>query len=130
MDQAQHDHRAGDAETSVMNTFRILLWILVALILIFTITAVAQGGLNFITPFFAPLPSLTWQAQFHLDFALYLFVSALWMAWRSGFSRAGLALACLCAPLGMLFFAPYLIYLLGQTKGDMRALLLGVHTEA
>lgn len=113
----------------LMPKFRFVLIAMTGAIILFSITAVLNDGFDLITPFLSPILALSWPAQFHVDFTLYLVLSGLWMAWRQGFSRGGVALGLLAAPLGMLFFAPYLIYLIAQTKGDPQKLLLGVHHQ-
>lgn len=112
-----------------MAQLRLVLIAMTALIVIFTATAIQQGGLNLITPFLTPMFAMTWPGQFHVDFTCYLVLSGIWMAWRSGFSKGGIALGILAPPLGILFFAPYLIYLISKTGGDVRKLILGVHNE-
>ncbi|MDW3223466.1 MAG: hypothetical protein R8G34_11370 [Paracoccaceae bacterium] len=110
-----------------MARLRIVLIAMTGIIILFTITAIVDGGFNLFTPFLSPILALTWQGQFNVDFATYLVLSGLWMAWRSGFTRTGVVLGVCAPPLGILFFAPYLIYLIGQCNGDPRRLLLGVH---
>ena len=110
-----------------MTAFRMVLIAMTALIILFTFTAIANGGLDLFAPFLNPIFAMTWQGQFHIDFAAYLVLSGIWMAWRSGFSRSGLILGICAPPLGILFFAPYLIYLTGKCGGDPRKLMLGVH---
>lgn len=110
-----------------MTTFRLVLITMTALIILFTITAIADGGLDLFKPFLGPIFAMNWQGQFHIDFASYLVLSGIWMAWRSGFSRGGVILGICAPPLGILFFAPYLMYLLARCNGDLRKFLLGVH---
>ena len=110
-----------------MSKFRLTLIAMTATIILFTITAVADEGLDLFTPFLGPIVAMNWQGQFNIDFATYLVLSGIWMAWRSGFSRAGVMLGVCAPPLGILFFAPYLIFLIGKCGGDPRKLLLGVH---
>ena len=110
-----------------MAQLRIILIAMTAIIILFTITAIANGGLNLFTPFLSPIFALNWQGQFNVDFATYLVLSGIWMAWRSGFTSGGIVLGVCAPPLGILFFAPYLIYLIGKSNGDPRRLLLGVH---
>ena len=112
-----------------MPLFRNILVVMTIVILIATIAAVADGGVNLITPYVSPIFALNWQGQFNIDFACYLILSGLWMAWRSGYSGRGIVLGLFAPPLGILFLAPYLIYLISQTSGDIRKLLLGVHAE-
>lgn len=109
-----------------MAMFQMVLIAMTAVIALFTVTAVAQGGPNLLTPFFKPILAMTWQGQFHIDFVTYLVLSGIWMAWRSGFSRGGLVLGVCAPPLGILFLAPYLLYLCAKHRNDPRALLLGV----
>ncbi|WP_282157850.1 MULTISPECIES: hypothetical protein [Roseobacteraceae] len=110
-----------------MTGLRYALIAMTVLIVVFTVTAIANGGLNLITPFLMPILALSWQGQFNIDFACYLVLSGIWMAWRGGFSGGSIALGILAPPLGILFLAPYLIYLVGRSNGDPRQLLLGVH---
>ncbi|WP_299498550.1 hypothetical protein [uncultured Roseobacter sp.] len=110
-----------------MTKFRYALVAMTVLIVVFTVAAIANGGINLITPFLTPILALSWQGQFNIDFACYLVLSGIWMAWRGGFSGASIALGVLAPPLGILFFAPYLIYLVSKSNGDPRQLLLGVH---
>lgn len=110
-----------------MNIFRNVLIAMTGGVAAMTVAAVADGGVDLITPYFAAIFALTWQGQFNVDFACYLVLSGIWMAWRSGFSRGGIALGVFATPLGILFFAPYLIYLIGHSSGDVRKLMLGVH---
>ena len=110
-----------------MTKFRYALIAMTVLIVTFTVAAIANGGVNLITPFLAPILALSWQGQFNIDFACYLILSGIWMAWRGGFSSRSIALGVFAPPLGILFFAPYLIYLVGKSNGNPRQLLLGVH---
>ena len=110
-----------------MTKFRYALIAMTVLIVAFTVAAIANGGINLITPFMTPILALSWQGQFNIDFACYLVLSGIWMAWRGGFSKGSIALGVLAPPLGILFFAPYLIYLVSRSNDDPRQLLLGVH---
>ncbi|MEL6680967.1 MAG: hypothetical protein AAFQ51_19855 [Pseudomonadota bacterium] len=110
-----------------MAQVRLLLLAITAVIVGFTFAAVATDGPNLLPHFFRPVLALEWQGQFNVDFTGYLILSGVWMAWRGGFTRASIALGILAPPLGMLFFAPYLIYLIGRSGGDPKRLLLGVH---
>ncbi|MEM9435159.1 MAG: hypothetical protein AAGA12_14670 [Pseudomonadota bacterium] len=112
-----------------MQSFRLILILFTIVILGYTLVAMANEGANLLPHFFAPIAALTWQGQFNLDFATYLILSGLWMAWRGGFTGSSIALGILAPPLGILFFAPYLIYLIGKTGGDAQKLLLGVHED-
>ena len=112
-----------------MQNFRLVLIVMSLAIILVTIAALANEGANLVSPFLLPIVALTWQGQFNVDFTCYLILSGLWMAWRGGFTGGSIALGALAAPLGMFFFAPYLIYLIGKVSGDPRKLLLGVHAS-
>jgi len=112
-----------------MSQLRLVLICMTVLIVVFTVTAVAQGGFDLITPFLAPIIAMTWPGQFHVDFLCYLVLSGIWMAWRQGFSNSGIALGVLAPPLGILFFAPYLIYLIHTTERDALKMIMGVHAD-
>ena len=111
-----------------MSQLRLFLMTITALIVVVTTAAIANDGLNLLPHFFGPIFALTWQGQFNVDFATYLILSGVWMAWRGGFTVGSIALGILAPPLGILFFAPYLIYLIGRSGGDPKKLLLGVNT--
>ena len=112
-----------------MTGFRIALMAMTGAIILFTVAAIMNEGINLFVPYLAPIVALTWQGQFNIDFACYLVLSGIWMAWRGGFSGSSIALGILAPPFGILFFAPYLIYLVSQSSGDPKRLLLGVHAE-
>ena len=111
-----------------MTKLRLILLAMSIGIIAMTIAAVGNEGLNLILPFLSPILALSWQGQFNVDFSCYLVLSGIWMAWRSGFTKPGIALGVLAPPLGILFFAPYLIYLISQCA-DPKRMLLGVHAD-
>ena len=113
-----------------MQPLRRLLIAMTGVIVVLTLVVVVQEGPNLLPAFLGPILGLTWQGLFNADFACYLVLSGVWMAWRGGFTRASIALGILAPPLGVLFFAPYLIYLMGQAGGDPKGVLLGVHAPA
>ncbi len=112
-----------------MTSLRNLLVTMTAAMLLLTVAAVSREGFNLLPHYLQPLKELTWQGQFNADFACYLILSGVWMAWRGGFSRTSIALGVLAPPFGILFFAPYLVYLIGRSQGDHVVLLLGVHAS-
>lgn len=105
--------------------FKIFLIFLFAVMAIYTGFVLLDHGPNFLAVFLTDLFTVDWRGQFNLDFATYLLLSAIWIAWRHRFSSIGLILAGCASIGGMLFFAPYLLFALGQAKGDLRTLLLG-----
>lgn len=107
-----------------MTFTRGLLILLFIGVLGFTISAVRYEGWNLFSVFFGDLKFATWRGQFNFDFSAYIVLSGVWIAWRHKFSGAGILLAA-AAPLGILFFAPYLFITSLRAKGDVRKLLLG-----
>ena len=108
-----------------MTSFKALLVVMAAGLLIYTLLAVSNEGVNL---FATTLPSVLqfgWQGQFHLDFVTYLMLSGLWVAWRHEFSGAGIALAVGASLIGIMFLAVYLLIVINKADGDMRKVLLG-----
>ena len=108
-----------------MRVFQSLLILFLLGIIGYTLTAGSNHGWDLGSVFFGELTSFSWSGQFNYDFLCYLTLSAIWVAWRARFSAGSILLAACAQILGILFFAPYLLYLTIQTKGDMKALLLG-----
>ena len=110
-----------------MTVFRAILIAFLILILAYTVATVVRDGPNLIPIFLGDILAVGWPGQFNLDFILHLWLGAIWVAWRHGFSTGGVALAIIGHPLGMIFFASYLLWASYQSKGDARRLVLGVH---
>lgn len=108
-----------------MTALRTLSATFLGLIVVYTIIAISNDGFDLITPYLSDIFALNWSGQFNLDFAMYLVMSALWIAWRHDFSGAGLMLAAVASVGGMLFFAAYLLVQIGRADGDVERLLLG-----
>ncbi|MBD3662453.1 hypothetical protein [Sulfitobacter aestuariivivens] len=101
-----------------------------ALLATYTLIVVFREGTGLVAVFFGDLISVTWRGQFNLDFACYLMLSALWVAWRSGFKAAGIFTALIASVVGMLFFAPLVLVYASRASGDLKKLLLGVHASS
>ncbi len=112
-----------------MALFRVILIGMLIIMLGYTAAAVAQDGWNLIPAFFSNIFAVNWSGQFNLDFLLLLWLGAIWVAWRSGFSGSGIAIAVVGHTLGMIFFTSYLLYLISETGGDARKIVLGVHAD-
>lgn len=110
-----------------MTAFRTFAAALFLAIASYTAVTISQYGLGVFPIFFGDLASFSWRGQFNFDFALYLILSGLWMAWRSGFSRNSIASGVIAPLFGMVFLSAYVLYLSFKTDGDIRKLLLGVH---
>ncbi|MBA4304413.1 MAG: hypothetical protein C0424_09335 [Sphingobacteriaceae bacterium] len=94
-------------------------------VLVYTFVAVSNEGIDLLSYFLGNVKALGWSGQFNLDFGCYLLLSGLWVLWRHQFSAIGWLLAPVVAVLGIVAFAPYLIYLLWQCRGDLPKVLLG-----
>lgn len=112
-----------------MTQFRTLLWALFGTIGLYTAYVVITQGAGFLSIFMSDLVSLTWRGQFNLDFALYLSLSALWIAWREQVSARGLVMAACAGILGMIVLAPYLLWASAKAGSDIQTLLLGKHAR-
>lgn len=110
-----------------MNLLRVLFVIQFIGISAYTIYVGTQDGWDLANVFFGDLFALNWSGQFNFDFLNYLLLSGIWVAWRNGFSMAGILLGLLAFIMGIFFFAPYLFYLSSKTKGNIRMMLLGDH---
>ncbi|MEG3180884.1 hypothetical protein [Sphingomonas sp. LT1P40] len=102
----------------------VLLWIVLAG---YTAVVIGEHGLNLLPIFFGDIAQLVWPGQFNLDFLCFLILSALWTAWRNGFSAVGLALAPVALLGGAGFLLPYLLWLSVREGGDVRRVMLGVN---
>lgn len=108
-----------------MNILKIILIVLLLPIWSYSIYVGVVYGLDIFGLFFGEIQALTWQEQFNLDFMTYLILSALWIAWRNKFSGTGIILAVLASILGMMFFGVFLLVLVVQEKGNLKAVLVG-----
>lgn len=106
-------------------TLTILLVGMIAAMAVYTVTASLNEGINLFAVFADNLTSLGWSGQFNLDFTCYLILSGLWIMWRDRFSSSSIVLGSAAMILGILLFAPILIYFIKKEKGDLRAVLLG-----
>ena len=104
---------------------RTLTGVILAIMIVYTAAVVSVYGPNFFPPFFDNLFALNWSGQINLDFAWFLALTALWVAWRNHFSGKGLILALIAGFGGMLFLAPYLSILTFTSDGSLINLMLG-----
>jgi len=110
-----------------MTVFRIFLIAFWLILLIYTGVVIAHHGINLLPIFFGDIAAMTWPGQFNLDFLGFLCLSALWTAWRNGFSAGGFGLALFAFFGGIGFLAPYLFYLSIKHQSDTRTILLGLN---
>ncbi|MCX6213391.1 hypothetical protein [Spirosoma sp.] len=104
---------------------RFLLLVQTIALLVYTYLAFQNEGANLLQVFFANMASLTWNGQFNLDFSCYLTLSGLWIMWRNKLAPAAIILALAAMIIGILAFAPYVLYLLTRENGDLKKVLIG-----
>jgi len=107
------------------NLFKALLIIQTLLLVIYTVYAVKNDGWSLFQVLINNIQSLNWNGQFNLDFSCYLILSGLWIMWRNKFSFSSILIALVAMIIGIMFFAPYLFYLLIVEKGDLKKVLTG-----
>lgn len=108
-----------------MALFRAYLVVVLAILTAYTLVVGWNHGWNLLPVFFSDLAAMTWPGQFNLDFMTFLGLSALWVAWRHGFSAVGIALGVVAFCGGMMFLAPYLLWASARAGRDARILLMG-----
>ena len=107
-----------------MTAFRLLVAISFLSIGAYTIIVISHHGWDIFPVFTSSILSMNWSGQFNLDFSLYLFLSAIWIAWRSNFSFLGIAIALSALVVGMILFSTYLI-VLSYRVNTIQELLVG-----
>ena len=94
-------------------------------LLLYTVIAIKNDGLNFLSRAQEFALSMKWMGQFALDFQCYLTLSALWIAWRNKFTGKSILIAVFAMTLGILVFAPYLLHLIFKENGSLKRVLVG-----
>lgn len=107
------------------NFLKILLSILTLVVFVYTILVFQKEGADLFSVFLGNVKSLNWSGQFNLDFMSYLTISGLWVMWRNHFSGKSIVIGLAAMILGIIFFAPYVLVLLMQEKGDLKKVLVG-----
>jgi hypothetical protein len=112
-----------------MTAFRFALAAYILILLVYTAIVIANHGMGLLPVFFGDIAKMEWPGQFNLDFMGFILLTAFWVAWRNGFTPAGLLLALLVPAGGIGFTSAYLIYLSYQTNGDVKKMLMGVNAR-
>lgn len=107
------------------NLFKILLLIQTVGLLIYTLIAFQNEGANLFSVFMKNIAALSWSGQFNLDFLSYLILSGLWIMWRNKFTVKSILIGLIATVLGIVFFAPYLLWLTNKEDGDLKRVLIG-----
>ncbi|MDF1822309.1 MAG: hypothetical protein P1U64_12080 [Alcanivoracaceae bacterium] len=108
-----------------MAIFRSFLVLVIVGILGYTGVVGVNHGWNLVPIFFGEMFAMTWSGQFNFDFMCFLMLSGIWTSWRSGFTPKGLALGAVAVFFGIMFLAPYLLYLSYKEDGDSIAMIVG-----
>lgn len=111
-----------------MKMFRIILFVQLCTLLVYTFIVGSNHGWNLFEIFFTEIAKVTWAGQFNLDFLIMLSFSAMWTAWRNKFSATGLALSFIAFVGGTVFIIPYLLYLSVIEQGSIKDILIGKNT--
>lgn len=111
-----------------MLILRIFLVIHLAVLTGYTLVVIQSHGMNLLPVFFGDMAAMAWPGQFNLDFMGFLILSALWTAWRNGFSAIGIILAAVAFFGGMAFLSIYLL-ILSLGTDSIRDILLGINTR-
>lgn len=91
----------------------------------YTLIVFENEGSDLFSVFIDNILSLNWSGQFNLDFLCYLSLSGLWIMWRSKFNSKAIIIGVVAMVLGIVFFAPYLIWLLFKMNGNVKRVLIG-----
>jgi len=105
--------------------FAFLLIVQTLFLAVYTLLAIRAEGFGFLQIAADNIAALNWSGQFALDFSCYLLLSGLWLMWRGQFKASSIGLGLVAMVAGILFFAPYLLYLLYQAQGNWKVVLLG-----
>ena len=108
-----------------MNLFRAFLILLIAGILGYTTIVGINHGWNLVPIFFGEMFTMTWSGQFNFDFLCFLLLSGIWTSWRNSFTARGIGLGAVALFFGIMFLAPYLLFLSFKEKSDVKAILVG-----
>jgi hypothetical protein len=111
-----------------MLILRTVLVVHLAVLTGYTIVVIQNHGMNLLPVFFGDMAAMAWPGQFNLDFLGFLILSAIWTAWRNGFSALGLVLAVIAFFGGMAFLSIYLL-ILSLGTDSIRDILLGINTR-
>lgn len=108
-----------------MTILKLLLTIQTLGLVIYTTYAIKNEGWTLFQIVVNNITSFSWNGQFNLDFSCYLALSGIWILWRNKFSISSIICALVAMIVGIMAFAPYLLYLLAKEKGNIKNVLLG-----
>ncbi len=105
--------------------FKTLLIIQTIGLLVYTVAAYQKEGADLFSIFINNVVSSNWSGQFNLDFLCYLTLSGIWIMWRNKFSTRSILLGTSAMVLGIVLFAPYLLWVTNKENGDLKKALIG-----
>lgn len=105
--------------------FKTLLIVQTIGLLTYTYFAFQTEGADLFSVFINNVLSLNWSGQFNLDFLCYLTLSGFWIMWRNKFTNESILLGLVAMVLGIVLFAPYLLWLTNKENGDIKRILIG-----
>jgi hypothetical protein len=108
-----------------MAMFRVYLVVVLASLTGYTLLVGINHGWNLLPIFFSNIAKMSWSGQFNFDFMTFLGLSGIWVAWRHNFTGSAIALGVVAFFGGMMFLAPYLLWVSAQAGGDAKILVLG-----
>lgn len=91
----------------------------------YTCFAFQTEGVNLFSVLFTNLKSLGWSGQFNIDLLCYSTLSGIWIMWRNKFTTSSIVIGILAMSSGMLIFAPYLLWLIINEKGNLKRTFVG-----
>ncbi|NBL64080.1 hypothetical protein GV828_02565 [Flavobacterium sp. NST-5] len=103
----------------------ILLASMAIIVGVYTIFTMQKKGASLFQIFISNITALSWNGQFNLDFSCYLMLSGIWIMWRNKFSTSSIIFAPFAMVIGIIVFAPYLLFLLYKENGDLKKLIVG-----
>lgn len=104
---------------------KLLLFFQTLVVLIYTAIVFKNEGNELLQVFISNVSSMGWSGQFNLDFNCYLTLSGLWIMWRNKYSVSSIIIGLLAMVLGIIFFAPYLLYLLKVENSNLKKVIIG-----
>jgi|688.fasta_scaffold1852417_1 hypothetical protein len=107
------------------NLFKTLLIVQTIGLLTYTFLVFQKEGADLFSVFTNNLLSLNWSGQFNLDFMCYLILSGFWIIWRNKYSSKSIPLGLAAMVLGIVLFAPYILWLTNKENGDLKRVLIG-----
>jgi hypothetical protein len=105
--------------------FKTLLIVQTIGLLAYTLFVINKEGIILFSVFMNSIFSLNWTGQFNLDFLCYLMLSGFWIMWRNKFTSKSIFIGAVAMVLGIVMFAPYLLWIINKEHNDLKRVLIG-----